>query len=88
MIKLKNIIKEEVDKDELKKQVKVTLRALTEFSRAINEFVNIFVRYHKDAKTAIKDPVFIMINKTINVKGKVNKLVAWKKHLVNLDKKL
>ena len=29
-----------------------------------------------------------MINKTINVKGKVNKLVAWKKHLVNLDKKL
>ena len=43
MIKLKDIIKEEVDKDELKKQVKVTLRALTEFSRAINEFVNIFV---------------------------------------------
>ncbi len=88
MIKLKNIIKEEVDKDELKRQVKVTLRALTEFSRAINEFVNIFVRYHKDVKTAIKDPVFIMINKTINVKGKVNKLVAWKKHLVNLDKRL
>ena len=88
MIKLKNIIKEEVDKKELKKQVKIAIDALNEFSKAINEFVNIFVRYHKDAKTAIKDPVFIMINKTINVNGKVNKLMAWKKHLVNLDKKL
>jgi hypothetical protein len=30
----------------------------------------------------------LMINKTINVKGKVNKLMAWKKHLANLEKKL
>ena len=88
MIKLTDLIKEEVDKAELKKQVKVARDALTEFSKAINEFVNIFARYHKDAKTIIKDPVFIMINKTINVKGKVNKLMAWKKHLINLDKKL
>ena len=88
MIKLKNIIKEEVDKKELKKQVKIASDALNVFSKAINEFINIFVRYHKDARKAINDPIFIMINKTINVRGKVNKLVAWKKHLTNLDKKL
>ena len=88
MIKLKDIIKEEVDEKELIKQVKIAIHALNEFSKAINGFVNIFVRYHKDAKKAINDPVFIMINRIINVKGKVNKLVAWKKHLVHLDKKL
>ena len=88
MIKLKSIIKEEVDKKELKKQVKIAMDALNEFSKAINEFVNIFVRYHKDARKAIKDPVFVMINRIINVRGKVNKLVAWKKHLAHLDKKL
>ena len=54
----------------------------------INEFVNIFVSYHKDARKAINDPVFVMINRIINVRGKVNKLVAWKKHLAHLDKKL
>jgi len=88
MIKLKNIIKEEVDKRELKKQVKIASDALNVFSKAINEFVNIFVSHHKDARKAINDPIFIMINKTINVRGKVNKLMAWKKHLANLDRKL
>ena len=88
MIKLKNIIKEEVDKKALKKQVKIATNALNEFSKAINEFVNIFVRTHRDARKAVNDPLFLMINKTINVKGKVNKLVAWKKHLANLDRKL
>jgi ABC-type phosphate transport system ATPase subunit len=89
MIKLKKmVIKEEVDKKELKKQVKIASDALNEFSKAINEFVNIFVRHHKDAGKAIKDPVFVMINRIINVRGKVNKLVAWKKHLAHLDKKL
>ena len=88
MIKLKNIIKEEVEKTELKKQVKIAIDALNEFSKAINEFMNIFVRHHKDARKAINDPLFLMINKTINVKGKVNKLVAWKKHLASLNRKL
>ena len=88
MIKLKNILKEEVDKTELKKQVKIAIDALNTFSKEINEFVNIFVRYHKDARKAVSDPLFLMINKTINVKGKVNKLMAWKKHLANLDRKL
>ena len=89
MIKLKKmVIKEEVDKKELKKQVKIASDALNEFSKAINEFVNIFVRHHKNAGKAIKDPVFVMINRIINVRGKVNKLVAWKKHLAHLDKKL
>ena len=88
MIKLKNIIKEEVDRTELKKQVKIAIDALNEFSKAINEFVNIFVTHHKDARKAINDPLFLMINKTINVKGKVNKLVAWKKHLASLNRKL
>ena len=88
MIKLKNIIKEEVDKKELKKQVKIASDALNVFSKAINEFVNIFVTHHKDARKAINDPLFLMINKTINVKGKVNKLVAWKKHLASLNRKL
>ena len=88
MIKLKNIIKEEVDKKELKKQVKIASDALNVFSKAINEFMNIFIRYHKDARKAINDPVFVMINRIINVRGKVNKLVAWKKHLAHLEKKL
>ena len=89
MIKLKNmLIKEEVDRKKLKQQVKIASDALNVFSKAINEFVNIFVRYHKDAKKAINDPVFVMINRIINVKGKVNKLVAWKKHLTHLDRKL
>ena len=88
MIKLKHIINEEVDKKELKKQVKIAVDALNVFSKAINEFMNIFVRYHKDARKAISDPVFIMINRIINVRGKINKLVAWKKHLAHLDKKL
>ena len=88
MIKLKNILKEEVDKKELKKQVKIASDALDVFSKAINEFVNIFIRHHKDARKAINDPIFIMINKTINVRGKVNKLMAWKKHLANLGRKL
>ena len=88
MIKLKNILKEEVDKTELKEQVKIAIDALNAFSKAINEFVNIFVSHHKDARKAISDPLFLMINKTINIKGKVNKLMAWKKHLANLDRKL
>ena len=78
----------EVRQRELKKQVKIASDALNVFSKAINEFVNIFVRYHNDAGKAVKDPVFVMINRIINVRGKVNKLVAWKKHLAHLDKKL
>ena len=88
MIKLKNIIKEEVDRTELKKQVKIAIDALNEFSKAINGFVNIFVTYHNVARKAINDPLFLTINKTINVKGKVNKLMAWKRHLAQLEKKL
>ena len=88
MIKLKNIIKEEVDRTELKKQVKIAIDALNEFSKAINGFVNIFVTHHNDARKAINDPLFLMINKTINVRGKINKLMAWKKHLAKLEKKL
>ena len=88
MIKLKGVIKEEVDKKELKKRVKTAIDALNEFSKAINEFINIFIRYHKDARKAINEPIFVMINRIINVKGKVNKLMAWKKHLDHLDKKL
>ena len=89
MIKLKKmVIKEEVDKRALKKQVKIAIDALNVFSKAINEFVNIFVTHHNDARKAINDPVFVMINRIINVKGKVNKLVAWKKHLAHLDRKL
>ena len=88
MIKLKGVIKEEVDKKELKKQVKIAIDALNKFSIAINEFVNIFVRHHKSARKAISDPVFLMINKIINIRGKINKLMAWKKHLANLEKKL
>ena len=87
-MKLKDLIKEEVNKNELKEQVKIAIDALNIFSKAINEFMNIFVRYHKDARKAINDPVFVMINRIINVRGKVNKLVAWKKHLAHLDKKL
>ena len=82
------VYNEEVDKKALKKQVKIASDALNVFSKAINEFVNIFVRYHNDAGKAVKDPVFVMINRIINVRGKVNKLVAWKKHLAHLDKKL
>ena len=41
MIKLKNIIKEEVDRTELKKQVKIAIDALNEFSKAIYGCVNI-----------------------------------------------
>jgi len=35
-----------------------------------------------------KEADSLMINKIINIRGKINKLMAWKKHLANLEKKL
>ena len=89
MIKLKNmIIKEEVDRKDLKRALADAIDATNKLSKALSEFFSIFTRYHKDARKAIKDPLILMINKTINVKGKINKIYAWKKHLAKLEKKL
>ena len=89
MIKLKKLlIKEEVDRKELKQHLKDAIDATNKLSIAVNGFLNIFTRYHQDARTALGDPLWVMINKTINVRGKVNKLLAWKKHFANLEKKL
>ena len=89
MIKLKKmLIKEEVDRNKLKNAVKDAIDAADKLSKAVNEIMNIFVRYHQNARDAINDPLFKVINKTINVRGKVNKLLAWKKHFAKLEKKL
>ena len=89
MIKLKKLlIKEEVDRKALKQHLKDAIDATNNLSKAVNGFLNVFTRYHQDARTALGDPLWVMINKTINVKGKVNKLLAWKKHFAKLEKKL
>ena len=89
MIKLKKLlIKEEVDRKELKQHLKDAIDATNNLSKAVNGFLNVFTRYHQDARTALGDPLWVMINKTINVRGKVNKLLAWKKHFAKLEKKL
>ena len=89
MIKLKKlIIKEEVDRKALKQHLKDAVDATNNLSIAVNGLLNVFTRYHKDVRTALGDPLWVMINKTINVKGKVNKLLAWKKHFAKLEKKL
>ena len=89
MIKLKKLlIKEEVDRKALKQHLKDAIDATNNLSIAVNGFLNVFTRYHKDVRSALGDPLWVMINKTINVKGKVNKLLAWKKHFAKLEKKL
>ena len=89
MIKLKKLlIKEEVDRNKLKNALKDAIDATDKLSKAVNGFLNVFTRYHQDARTALGDPLWVMINKTINVKGKVNKLLAWKKHFAKLERKL
>ena len=82
------LIKEEVDRKELKQHLKDAIDATNNVSIAVNEIMNIFVRYHQNARDAINDPLFKVINKTINIRGKVNKLLAWKKHFAKLEKKL
>ena len=77
MIKLKKLlIKEEVDRKALKQHLKDAIDATNKLSIAINGFLNVFTRYHKDVRSALGDPLWVMINKTINVKGKVNKLLG------------
>jgi len=89
VIKLKKLlIKEEVDRKALKQHLKDAIDATNNLSIAVNGLLNVFTRYHKDVRTALGDPLWVMINKTINVRGKVNKLLAWKKHFANLEKKL
>ena len=89
MIKLKKLlIKEEVDRKELKQHLNDAIDATNNLSIAVNGFLNVFTRYHQDARTALGDPLWVMINKTINVRGKVNKLLAWKKHFAKLERKL
>ena len=89
MIKLKKLlIKEEVDRKALKQHLIDAIDATNKLSKAVNGFLNVFTRYHQDARTALGDPLWVMINKTINVRGKVNKLLAWKKHFAKLERKL
>ncbi len=74
MIKLKKLlIKEEVDRKELKQHLKDAIDATNNLSIAVNGFLNVFTRYHKDVRSALGDPLWVMVNKTINVRGKVNK---------------
>jgi|TARA_R100001244_G_C5109594_1_gene120831 hypothetical protein len=89
MIKLKKlIIKEEVDKKKLKNALKNVAEANVVLIKALSEFFEIFTRHHGTAQAGISDPMFLMINKIINLKGKINKLYAWKKHFAKLEKKL
>jgi hypothetical protein len=90
VIKLKNIlIKEEVDRKELKDALDDSIEAVNVLSKSLSEFVNIFARAYKgDMGSLMKDPLFKFIMKNINAKGKINKLGAWKKHLAKLERKL
>ena len=89
MIKLKNILKEEVDKKELKDALSDSIEAVNALSKSLSEFVNIFARaYQGDMGALMKDPLFKFIMKNVNAKGKINKLGAWKRHLATLEKKL
>ena len=88
-MKLKSLIKEEVDREELKDALGDTMDAANALSKSLSEFVNIFARAYKgDVKSMMDDPLFKFIMKNVNAKGKINKLGAWKKHLATLEKKL
>ena len=89
MIKLKKLIKEEVDKQQLKDALGDTIDAANALSKSLSEFVNVFARSYKgDMGSMMNDPLFKFIMKNINAKGKINKLGAWKKHFAKLEKKL
>ena len=90
MIKLKKILlKEQVDKKELKNALADSIEAVNVLSKSLSEFVNIFARaYQGNMGDLMKDPLFKFIMKNINAKGKINKLGAWKKHLAKLGRKL
>jgi len=90
MIKLKNIlIKEEVDRKQLKDALADSIDAADKLSKSLSEFVNIFARaYQGNMGDLMKDPLFKFIMKNVNAKGKINKLYAWKKHFAKLGKKL
>ena len=93
-LKLKEIIKEEllkeqVDKKELKDALDNSIEAVNVLSKSLSEFVNIFARaYQGNMGDLMKDPLFKFIMKNVNAKGKINKLGAWKKHLAKLGRKL
>ena len=88
-MKLKSLIKEEVDKQELKDALSDSIEAVNTLSKSLSEFVNIFARaYQGDMGALMKDPLFKFIMKNVNAKGKINKLGAWKRHLATLEKKL
>ena len=88
-MKLKSLIKEEVDKKELKDALSDSIEAVNTLSKSLSEFVNIFARaYQGDMGALMKDPLFKFIMKNVNAKGKINKLGAWKRHLATLEKKL
>ena len=58
MIKLKNmIIKEEVDRKALKQHLEDAIDATNKLSTAVNGLLNVFTRYHQDARTALGDPL-------------------------------
>ena len=87
MIKLKEmLIKEEVDKKELKSSIKEAIEAATKLNRALNNILNIFVRHHGDARKAMKDPLFIMVNKIINIRGKIKNFILGKIILISWGK--
>ena len=90
MIKLKKILlKEQVDKKELKVALSDSIEAVNTLSKSLSEFVNIFARaYQGNMGDLMKDPLFKFIMKNVNAKGKINKLGAWKKHLAKLERKL
>ena len=89
MIKLKKLLKEEVDRKELKDALDDSIEAVNVLSKSLSEFVNIFARaYQGNMGDLMKDPLFKFIMKNVNAKGKINKLGAWKKHLAKLEKKL
>ena len=88
-MKLKDLIKEEVDRKELKDALDDSIEAVNVLSKSLSEFVNIFARaYQGDMGALMKDPLFKFIMKNINTKGKINKLGAWKKHFAKLERKL
>ena len=89
MIKLKKLLKEQVDKKELKVALDDSIEAVNVLSKSLSEFVNIFARaYQGNMGDLMKDPLFKFIMKNVNAKGKINKLGAWKKHLAKLGRKL
>ena len=83
-----DITEGKVDKKELKSSIKEAIEAATKLNRALNNITNIFVRHHGDVRKAMTDPLFIMVNKIINIRGKIKKLYTWKKHFDKLEKKL